>query len=144
MNKKLKRLEQIFEAMGRSHAVIGVIGGTHTDEDGNTFGMPGLAAAHEFGNKHLPERSFLRSSLLENKELYKRQLAALMKQVVRGEITPDEAYNKMGAIAAGKAQEVILNGDLAALKPETIRRKGSSKPLIDTGQLVQSITWDIR
>lgn len=30
------------------------------------------------------------------------------------------------------------------LKPETVRRKGSSTPLIDTGQLIGSITHQIR
>ena len=171
MNKKFKRLEQIFEAMGRSHVVIGVLKGAHADDDAGGIKMARLAAVHEFGTKikvtpkmraylhsigiHLkkstthitiPERSFLRSSLLENKELYKRQLAALMKQVVRGEITPDEAYGKLGAFAAGKAQQKIESGNLTPLHPETVRRrrKNSEKPLYDDGQLVQSITWDIR
>ena len=42
-----------------------------------------------------------------------------------------------------KIQDKIRSGDFKPLKPETIRRKGSSKPLIDKGQMVNSINIKI-
>ena len=146
MNKKLQLLEDVFADVAKKYAVIGVIGGSHTDEEGRTFGMAELAAEHEFGDDKtgVPERSFLRSSLNENKEDYKEKLAALFRQAARGQAPANNIYSTIGAVAAGNAQQKIQSGELKPLKAATIRRKGSSKPLIDTGQLVQSITWDVR
>lgn len=147
MNEKLKRLEQLFKAIDRSAVYIGVVGGSHTDnETHQTIRMPELAAVHEFGSakRNIPERSFLRSSIEDNKQNYTNQMANLIKQAAQGSVAPSAVYGAMGAVAAGQAQKKISNGQLAPLKPQTIQRKGSSKPLYDTGQLVQSITWVVR
>jgi hypothetical protein len=45
--------------------------------------------------------------------------------------------------AAADVQAYMVNGKFAPLKAKTIKRKGSSKPLIDTGQLRQSITYRV-
>ncbi|AIY89894.1 phage virion morphogenesis protein [Geoglobus acetivorans] len=50
-----------------------------------------------------------------------------------------------GSFLEGKVKEKITQGDpdWPPLKPETIRRKKSSKPLIDTGRLRDSITHKV-
>ena len=135
-----------MQEIGLSHAVIGVLGGMHTDEKGYTFGMADLAIEHEFGSDdgRIPERSFLRSSLIENRETYKKYLAMLLRQAIQGQIMITDVYNRLGAISAGGVQQKILDGPFKPLKEATIKRKGSSKPLIDKGQLLQSITWDVK
>ena len=146
MNEKLEQLEALMREIGLSHAVIGVLGGTHTDDKGNTSDMADLAIEHEFGSDdgRIPERSFLRSSLIENRETYKKYLARLLRQAIRGQITITDMYDRLGAIAAGGAQQKILDGPFKPLSKLTIKLKGSSKPLIDTGQLLQSITWEVK
>jgi hypothetical protein len=48
-------------------------------------------------------------------------------------------------IASNAAKRYILQGDnLAPNAPSTIKAKGSSRPLVDTSQLVKSITWVVR
>ncbi|OCA57864.1 hypothetical protein AA93_07090 [Xylella fastidiosa subsp. pauca 11399] len=47
-------------------------------------------------------------------------------------------------MAAGDVKATIRHADLAPLTPQTIQRKGSSAPLIDTGQMLQSITYEVR
>ena len=64
------------------------------------------------------------------------------------ESIPKEKKNILklsGAFLEGKIKEKITEGDpsWASLKPETIKRKGSSKPLIDTGKLRASITHKV-
>ncbi|WP_252715295.1 hypothetical protein [Acinetobacter junii] len=49
----------------------------------------------------------------------------------------------LGMQAAADVQMYMVNGKFAPLKAKTIKRKGSSKPLIDTGQLRQSITYKV-
>lgn len=50
-----------------------------------------------------------------------------------------------GSYLEGKIKEKITNTDpeWPPLKPETIKRKGSSKPLIDTGKLRNSIVHNV-
>ena len=50
-----------------------------------------------------------------------------------------------GAFLEGRIKEKITEGDpdWPPLRPETIKRKGSSKPLIDTGKLRASITHKV-
>lgn len=50
-----------------------------------------------------------------------------------------------GAFLEGKVKEKITQSDpdWPPLKPETVKRKGSSRPLIDTGRLRDSITHKV-
>jgi len=170
MHEKLQRLEKLLRSVNKQAVYIGVVGSEHTDKDTQqTISMPELAAVHEFGADikvtprmraylhtqgihlkkdttqiNIPERSFLRSSIKENKEAYKIQLAQLLKKAVHGSDAVDAVYSSIGAIAAGQAQKKISNGQLTPLTPQTIKRKGSSRPLYDTGQLAQAITWVVR
>lgn len=58
-----------------------------------------------------------------------------------------QAAKQMGARGASMVQEGIVNGNPGGkqfdpLHPVTVERKGSSKPLVDSGDLVGAITWD--
>jgi hypothetical protein len=55
-----------------------------------------------------------------------------------------EGAKIMGLAAENAVKRKILTGKFAPLKPATIKRKGHSKPLIDTGQLYDSITSQVR
>lgn len=50
-----------------------------------------------------------------------------------------------GAFLEGEIKQTIQRGrpEWAPLKPATVRRKRSSKPLIDTGKLLNSITHQV-
>ncbi|MDF7681191.1 hypothetical protein PT300_11600 [Enterobacteriaceae bacterium ESL0689] len=50
----------------------------------------------------------------------------------------------MGEKLAGEVKRKIQSGIAPPLDPKTIARKGSSRPLIDTGNLLQSITYEVR
>lgn len=61
---------------------------------------------------------------------------------------PDEKERILklaGAFLEGKIKELFTKtpSEWPPLKPETIKRKGSSKPLIDTGRLRNSITHKV-
>ena len=50
-----------------------------------------------------------------------------------------QATRKVGLVAEGKIKESIYSGDYRKNSMVTITNKGSARPLVDTGQLVQSI-----
>ena len=55
-----------------------------------------------------------------------------------------QVYEKIGLVASNDVKEYFVMGDFEPLKQKTIDRKGSSKPLIDTSELRNSITWEVR
>lgn len=109
-------------------------------EDGEEFNLASLAAVLEFGNERIPSRPFLRQTLAENKEKYTDLFSQLFKQGV--EIS--QIYEQIALMAQGDVQLNIDKGNWIANAQSTIKRKGSSKPLIDTGRLRQSITGVVR
>lgn len=109
--------------------------------------MATLAAVHEFGapSKGIPERSFLRSAIIEGSQQINDIVAEGVKAYARQQKQVDLMfYNNIGLFASNLVKEKIVKGPFRPLSEATINRKGSSKPLIDTGALRQSISWEVR
>lgn len=66
--------------------------------------------------------------------------AELLRRIYAGRILPSKALTQLGVFWEGKIKQTFRDGVFAPLRPATIARKGSSKPLIDSGQLRQSVT----
>lgn len=119
-------------------------------EDGAIEGASGppltvaeIASFHEFG-RGVPQRSFVRgwfdevTKSGEMGELLRTQLRA----AVDGKRSLDEALERVALKAQASMQKRIRNrgnGNYPPLAASTIAKKGSSVPLIDTGQLRASI-----
>lgn len=102
-----------------------------------------VAIMNEFGTDTIPERSFIRAWVdLEGDEA-RKWMRALIKQVIRGAITKEVALERFGQKVQGSIQARIADGIPPPNAPATVERKGSSTPLIDTGQLRSSITYKV-
>ncbi len=104
-----------------------------------------VGAVHEFGSpaRGIPERSFLRSTMAERRANFVRLNRKNLRLLVRGETDEARALGELGEYATGQVKRRFVVGPFVPLKASTIARKGSSKPLIDTGALRQSIAWEI-
>lgn len=113
------------------------------EPDGSSTAL--IAAVHEFGapDKGIPERSFMRTSLEQNRNKRKTLNEQNLKKVLNGGMSVDAALGQLGLMASSDIKEQIKNGSFTPLKAATIKRKGSSKPLIDTGQMRQSVTYEL-
>lgn len=102
-----------------------------------------IAALHEFGapGAGIPQRSFIRATVDSHREEIDALQKALALKILKSEIDHAAALELLGAKVAAMVQARIAEGIAPALKPETIRRKKSSKPLVDTGQLKSAVTW---
>lgn len=139
--KALDKLRQ--RLVGDNKVVhVGIPEGKH-EEDGTPVAM--IAAVHEFGSpsQEIPERPFLRITPVKHREKYVRLNRINLVKMLRGQTTVENALGQLGEMAKGDVQQEIRNGNFAPLKAETIRRKGSSRPLIDSGQMVQSVSWEL-
>ena len=101
-----------------------------------------IAAVHEFGLGDMPQRSFLRSAYDENLPVIDKMIQRVANGAVFG-LGTNAALNQLGNVVQGMVQRKIVDGPFVPNSPATIKRKKSSKPLIDTGHLRQSIRYVI-
>lgn len=121
---------------------VGVFGG----EGEGGISLPELAAVHEYGTRdgRIPARSFIASTLRERKTEIAGLLSTLARDVIRGTGTPKSALERLGLQASSWVKQKILRTSIPPpLAASTIKRKGSDRPLVDTGQLVAAITWQV-
>ncbi len=137
-------LHRLASAKG-ARVVVGVLADDAKREHDGESGKASLlevAAIHEFGAPAagIPQRSFIRGTV-DEKEAEIRELQAKQAQrILRGDVDAPTALEQIGLKVTGMVQQRIARGIEPPLAAETVERKGSSKPLVDTGQLRSSIT----
>jgi hypothetical protein len=101
-----------------------------------------IGAIHELG-LGVPKRSFIAAWVDEDASAINYQLTNMGKGLVRknNPVPLETLANQFGLWSVGRIQQRISDGIDPPLAPSTIARKGSSTPLINTGQLRSSITY---
>jgi len=135
-------LARITAAQQPARVRVGVLDDAVKEDDGGGAPMSLLevAAVHEFGAGHVPQRSFIRATVDLHTEEIQRLQQGLGLQIIRGEIDHTTALERLGIKVVAWVQNRIAAGIDPPNADSTIARKGSSKPLINTGQLRSSIT----
>ena len=106
-------------------------------------GTPGIAGVTKPHKIKIPERSFMRSTLHKESKKISILQKKLLKQISKGEITTTTALGLLGEFVSDKIKQKIVSISDPPNKPSTIRSKGSSNPLIDTGQMKNSVTYEV-
>ena len=98
-----------------------------------------VAAFHEFGTVRVPERSFIRATLDNQRTQIEARVRDITRQLIsnRRRLRPQAALSILGLDLQRRIQETIRRG----IPPPLVSRDGT--PLIDTGQLIQSITFKV-
>jgi len=135
-----RRFFKELEELAKLEVRVGFQAG-EAEHDG--VDMTDIAMWNELGTRHVPPRPFLRQSVDGNEGKIKKMCEAQMQAIAKGG-TAEEAMNAIGIMQKGLIQETIAKGSFAPNAPSTIKRKGSSKPLIDTGRMRQSVNFVIQ
>lgn len=151
MGKGLDKLKQTLEAIQKKEARVGFFE-TSTYPDGTPVAY--VAAIQEFGHGKIPPRPFMRPAQQQNESKWLRTGAHLISESVQGSITPEQALDQIGQIAAGDVRKAIRAVTTPTLSERTVegrkarlskksRKKANpktiSKPLVDTGQMLQAV-----
>lgn len=118
---------------------VGVIGQHAAEAHGEGITVAMVAEWAELGIGQ-PMRSWLRGWIEASGPEIEKRLAAETKAVLAGERTRAQALARVGVWAVGEIQKRIAAGIDPPNAESTIDKKGSSTPLIDTGQVRSSIT----
>lgn len=159
-------LGALDDLKGEISVLVGVPEASKEYKDGANQVL--IASVQEFGSSdgRIPERSFLRSTVDEKSSEYSALLTKLVGRVVDGKITPNQALDRLGLKVESDVKRKIVAIQEPPNAASTIRQKKkkagkkvkniklvtgadgteseTGNPLIDTGQLRQSITYEIR
>lgn len=111
-----------------------------TTGTGDNIDPVDLIVIHEFGTSKIPERAPLRTGADANQATIADLLEAAVTLGTAGQMDANQALDTVavGAEALFK-NHITMNNLPPPNAPATIAAKGSSHPLIDTGQMVGSI-----
>ena len=127
--------------------------------DGNPVAY--IAAIHEFGfpEGKIPARSFMRSTIKEKKTAWREQvLIPMFNKLLAGAVSLDFIAEHLGQVASGDMRKTISEIQEPALKKSTISARLAryvaknpkkkppetiSKPLVETGQMIASLTYAV-
>jgi hypothetical protein len=137
-------------AAAKTKLKIGVLTGSGT-EPGSEITLVELAAIHEFGSPAagIPERSFLRKTFQLQREEVKAMTEKLAKRFLEDKIELNDALGLLGQWLVARVRETITSQLVTPRLSEseagrrTIKRKGSSVTLVDTGHLINAISYEI-
>lgn len=101
--------------------------------------MAEIAAENEFGTRNIPARPFMSTSFDENRQKLVNAVTGEYEKIVAGESTVKRSLNLLGLLGVDFVQTKIRAIHYPPNSPRTIAIKRSSKPLIDFGQMIQSV-----
>lgn len=120
---------------------VGFQRGDAQEEDGTD--MCDVAAYNELGTDHIPARPFIRQSVDDNESKIKSFLKGEVKDFAQGK-SAEQILKEIGIFQKDLMQDKITSGSFAPNAESTIKKKGSSKPLVDTGRMRQSVNYAIQ
>jgi hypothetical protein len=140
-NKFSKALQEMAGKIGKASSVrIGFLSGS-TYPDGTPVAM--VAAIQDWGapGANIPPRPFFRNMIAAKKGEWPKAISDLLKA---NDYDALLTLQQTGQTVAGQLRESIQQTNSPPLKPATIRRKGFATPLIDTGQMFNSVDSEVK
>jgi len=119
-------------------------------EDGTP--VASVAIKQEFGAMPIiPPRSFMRTAAAENKDNWASVISELSKEMVKGNISPENVMLGFGSIVAGDIRKKIASITDPPLADSTIKNRTSkrannkkvgnlTKPLVDSALMINTLT----
>lgn len=151
VTNNLPALAAGLKALNENQVLVGVPA-QKSPRKGDPINNAALAWIHNFGfpTLNIPARPFMAPGI----ENAKTAIRDRMERAAKGALAGNNAavlgqLNAVGIVAASSIKTKIQQGPFVALKPSTLaarRRKGrkGTRPLIDTAQMLGSITYVIR
>ena len=102
-----------------------------------------VAIWNELGTVRSPARPFIRNTVDNNEAKIQTKMKSCANELAEG-ATTGKVLNELGVFGMDLLQKEIKNGEYVPNAPSTIEKKGSEKPLIDTGLLRQSANYVIK
>lgn len=145
--KKWDELRARAYKLDRAYVKVGVLEKDNVSRGTDEMTLVEIATVHEFGSSdgRIPARSFIRGTfLIRRVNALATFQTKLCKAIVMDGLDPYKALEMLGAWGVAEVKNTFTEIDIPPpLADSTIMRKGSSKPLIDSGLLKNSISSEV-
>ena len=91
----------------------------------------------------IPERSFLRAGFDEHHQKVENKVDRTLPDVLAGTMSKEQFLETIGILLSSKIKDYARDLSKPANHPFTVEQKGSSNPLVDTGAMIESITYEV-
>lgn len=161
-NNKIPQVLANIAEMNQKKARVGYFG---DDYSGGEITTKGIARVHEFGvnilvtdkmrkylsaaldihlkssttHINIPERSFLRNGSLLAKDDVVAKAKDLVPQALLGNVDMELFFEMLGIELRGKIQDYAIELSDPPNHPKTVAEKGSSNPLVDSGNMIEAM-----
>lgn len=105
-------------------------------KSGAGYAELGVTGPHQI---NIPARPWLNPGVASGNKQY---ISIIERELADGG-TPESALNKVGVVAVGKVQKYMTDLKTLPNAQSTIKKKGSSNPLIDSGALRASVSFKL-
>lgn len=146
--KAMRKINRLKARVGyMSDGDLAMIAGVHehgarikvTDKMRGYLASQGMFLKKTTTHIVIPERSFLRTGSDLHEGEVNLLADDLISSVLNGDRSPEEFFELLGLVLKGKIQEHAIDLNDPVNHPFTADRKGSSNPLVDTGNLIGSM-----
>ncbi|AJK64940.1 MULTISPECIES: hypothetical protein [Bacillus] len=114
-----------------------------TDRMRNYLAAKGLYLKKDTQFINIPERSFLRAGWDENEAEIVQKVEELVNRAIENGDSINDIMNAVGLLAKGRLQTYARDLRSPANHPFTTEEKGSSNPLVDTGEMIGSMDYEV-
>lgn len=126
---------------------VGVLrsAGGDKEHDDDDITLVELAVIHHFGTDTIPARPFIRLALNAHRKQLRVLITKLSKAILAGRMDEDQALDILGKTAADEVKRYMQRGPHVPppLADSTAKRKGSTRPLVDSGALKDAVTHEV-
>lgn len=99
-----------------------------------------VAMFNEYGGGHTPPRPFMDKTF----RWYHKKWANTIKGLVYDTMNFKAVLEDIGPTVVSDIQSVIEDLDNPPNRPSTVKRKGFNNPLIDSGQMLNSVRYEVK
>lgn len=141
----LRELRKRLKAISRLHLTLGFQGPSGRQRYPTGVNVATVAAFQEFGTFRIPQRSFLRATMFEQRDKVEAIMARAVRLTTFG-LGPVAALSDAGGQIAALIKRKIETSRAWAKRnqPSTVARKGFDYPLHETDLMAESVTWAVR
>lgn len=91
----------------------------------------------------IPERAFLRNGYDSGRKAVVDDMEEVLCEVLAGNLSPDLLFNQVGEWMVSHIRDYAAELDSPPNHPFTVDRKGSSNPLVDSGDMINAVSYEV-
>lgn len=143
----IEKLKLRLQQAGGKEVAVGYpkgkegVGNAHYDSGASILQV---AIWNNFGTESIPRRAFMELAATTMQPQFKEMLKKAIKRLNAGEIKIETVLKAAGHMGEAEVRKAIDDGGWDPNSPETMARKGSEVPLIDSGDMRKYATHIIR